>query len=52
MKRYENSFLKHPLRSFENFMKLASSFSFFEIRARGAEPVWIEQAKIDLKFLK
>jgi hypothetical protein len=43
-------FLKHPWR--------ASKFSwnwpqfFFEIRACGAEPVWIKEAKIDLKFLK
>jgi hypothetical protein len=45
-------FLKHPSRSFKNFMKLVSSFSFFGTRARGAGPVWIEQAEIDLKFLK
>jgi hypothetical protein len=32
--------LKHPLKSFENIMKLASSFSFFEARARKARPVW------------
>jgi hypothetical protein len=33
-------------------MKLASSFSSFEARARGVGPVWIEESKIDLKFLK
>jgi hypothetical protein len=33
-------------------MKLVSSFNFFEARARGAGPVWIEESKIDLKILK
>jgi hypothetical protein len=29
-------------------MKLAYSFSFFEARARGAGPVWIKEAEMDL----
>lgn len=37
-------FLKHHLRSFKNFMKLISSFDFFKTRARGARPVWTEEA--------
>jgi hypothetical protein len=45
-------FLKHPWKSFENFTKLAFSFSFFEARAREVGPVWIEETEIDLKFLK
>jgi hypothetical protein len=45
-------FLKHLLRSFKNFIKLTSSFSFFEARACGARLVWIEEAEINLKFLK
>jgi hypothetical protein len=38
-------FLKYPLRSFENFMKLASSFSFFESKAPPDRPVWIEKTE-------
>jgi hypothetical protein len=34
------------------FMKLAYSFSFFEVRACGTGPVWIKEVEIDLKFLK
>jgi hypothetical protein len=45
-------FLKHPSRSFKNFLNLVSSFSFFGTRARGSGLVWIEEAKIDLNFLK
>jgi hypothetical protein len=45
-------FLKHHLSSFENFMKLVSSFSFFKARASGVRSVWIDEAEIDLKFLK
>jgi hypothetical protein len=33
-------------------MKLASSFSFFETKSCRAGPVWLEEAEIDLKFLK
>jgi hypothetical protein len=43
-------FLNHSLSSFKNFIKLTSSFSFFEARAGGAGPVWIDE--IELKFLK
>lgn len=32
-------------------MKLASSF-FFETMTRGVRPVWIDEAEINLKFLK
>jgi hypothetical protein len=52
MRRYENYVFKHPLRNLKNFMKLAYSFSFFEVRAHKARPIWIEEAEIDLKFLK
>jgi hypothetical protein len=45
-------FLKHPLRSFMNFMKRASSFDFFKTKARGAGPVWVEEVQTKLKFLK
>jgi hypothetical protein len=44
--------LKHPLRSFMNFMKRASSFDFFKTKARGAGPVWVEEVRTKLKFLK
>jgi hypothetical protein len=44
--------LKHPLKRFENFIKLAFSFNFFEARSRGVGPIWIGEAKMDLKFLK
>lgn len=40
-------FLKQPLRTFGNFMKLTC-----RARAHGAESVWIENAEIDLKFFK
>jgi hypothetical protein len=33
-------------------MKLVSSFSFFKARASGVRSVWIDEAEIDLKFLK
>jgi hypothetical protein len=40
-------FLKHPLRSFINFMKLASSFDFFlKARAHGVEEVEILELKL------
>jgi hypothetical protein len=39
MKMYENIFLKNHLKSFKFFMKLDSSFSFFEVGARRGEPV-------------
>jgi hypothetical protein len=50
MRWYKNSVFEASLKSFKIFMKLASIF--FEIRACGAEPVWIKEAEIDLKFLK
>jgi hypothetical protein len=31
MRRYKTIFLKHPLRSFKSFIKLATSFSFFKL---------------------
>jgi hypothetical protein len=52
MRRYENNVFKHPLRNLKNFIKLAYSFSFFEVRAHKAGPIWIEEAEIDLKCLK
>lgn len=33
-------------------MKLASSFNIFKARARGARPGWMEEAKMNPKFLK
>jgi hypothetical protein len=45
-------FLKHYLRSFKIFIKLVYSFTFFEARAHGAGPVWIEEIEIYLKILK
>jgi hypothetical protein len=52
MRKYEKSVFEAPLRSFGNSKKLVSSFSFFEAKACGAEPVWIEEVEINLKFLK
>jgi hypothetical protein len=50
---YENNVFEHPLRSFENFIKLGSSYSiFFEARANRVGSVWTEENEIDLKFLK
>jgi hypothetical protein len=41
-------FVKHPLRIFMNFMNLISTFNYYfpsEARARGAIPVWFEEAR-------
>jgi hypothetical protein len=35
-----------------NFMKRSSSFDFFKTKARGARPVWVEEVRTKLKFLK
>jgi hypothetical protein len=48
----KTTFLKHHVRSFGNFMKLASSFSFFKAKAPGARPVWMEKARRNPKLLK
>jgi hypothetical protein len=52
MRRYKIVFVKHPLRSFENFNKLIFILVFLKARACGARPVGIKEAKINLKFLK
>jgi hypothetical protein len=39
MRKYKKLFLKHHLRSFENFMKLVSSFNFFKARALEVGPI-------------
>lgn len=38
-------FVNNPLRSFMNFIKLASSFIVFKARAREARSVWMEKLK-------
>jgi hypothetical protein len=35
-----------------NFMKGPSSFDFLKTKARGAGPVWVEEVRTKLKFLK
>jgi hypothetical protein len=52
MRRYKNIGFKAPFKELKIFHKTTLLFQFFEARAHGARRVWIEEAKIDLKFLK